>query len=60
VKPIQGDGWQLTLPDGLIATDHKADGYDGGTIARGWIEAAPPEDGIDDEVEPIVASFALV
>jgi hypothetical protein len=41
VKTIGGDGWRLQLPEGLIAKDHKAYGYDGGIIARGWIGEAP-------------------
>ena len=41
VKAIEGDGWRVQLPDGLIAKEHKAYGYDGGVIARGWIGEAP-------------------
>jgi hypothetical protein len=41
VRTIEGDGWRIALPDGLIAREHKAHGYDGGSIARGWIGEAP-------------------
>jgi hypothetical protein len=41
VKTIEGDGWRLAVPDGLIAKEHKAWGYDGGSIARGWAGEAP-------------------
>jgi hypothetical protein len=62
VLTLEGDGWRVALPDGLIARAHKAHGYDGGSIARGWIGEAPmtrPEDGLGAEVEPIIASFEL-
>src|SRR3954469_18601040 len=38
---LTGDGWAVSLPDGLIAKDHKAYGYESGSIARGWIGEAP-------------------
>ena len=38
---LAGDGWRLQIPEGLIAREHKAHGYDGGVIARGWIGEAP-------------------
>lgn len=38
---LTGDGWSLALPDGLIAKDHAAYGYESGAIARGWIGEAP-------------------
>jgi hypothetical protein len=41
MKPIEGDGWRLQVPDGLIARPHKAWGYESGSIARGWIGDAP-------------------
>jgi hypothetical protein len=41
MKAIQGDGWRLQVPDGLIARPHKAWGYESGSIARGWIGDAP-------------------
>ena len=41
VKTIDGDGWRLQIPEGLIAKSHKAYGYDSGAIARGWIGEAP-------------------
>jgi hypothetical protein len=41
LKTLEGDGWRVQLPDGLIAKEHKAWGYDGGAIARGWIGEAP-------------------
>jgi hypothetical protein len=41
LKTIQGDGWRGAIPDGLIAKDHKAYGYESGVIARGWVGEAP-------------------
>jgi hypothetical protein len=41
VRAIEGDGWRASIPDGLIARDHRAHGYDSGTIARGWVGEAP-------------------
>ena len=41
MKTIEGDGWRVDVPDGLIAKDHKAYGYEGGSIARGWVGEAP-------------------
>src|SRR5258705_8873556 len=41
MRPIEGDGWRLHVPDGLIARPHKAWGYESGSIARGWIGDAP-------------------
>jgi hypothetical protein len=38
---VDGDGWRLNLPAGLIARPHKAWGYDSGAIARGWLGDAP-------------------
>ena len=41
MKTLEGDGWRVDVPDGLIAKDHKAYGYEGGSIARGWVGEAP-------------------
>lgn len=41
MKTIAGDGWRLRVPDGLIAADHAAYGYESGAIARGWVGEAP-------------------
>jgi len=41
LKNLEGDGWRLAIPDGLIAKDHTAYGYQSGSIARGWIGEAP-------------------
>src|SRR6478752_6274820 len=41
VKTIEGDGWRVAVPDGLVAREHKAFGYEGGSIARGWVGEAP-------------------
>jgi hypothetical protein len=41
MNPIAGDGWRVSIPDGLIAKDHQAFGYHSGMIARGWIGEAP-------------------
>ena len=38
---ISGDGWQLTLPPGVIAKPAAAHGYLSGVIARGFIGDAP-------------------
>jgi hypothetical protein len=41
VKTIEGDGWRVAIPDGLIAKDHTAYGCESGSIARGWVGEAP-------------------
>jgi hypothetical protein len=41
VKTIEGDGWRVAIPDDLIAKEHQAYGYEGGSIARGWVGEAP-------------------
>lgn len=41
MKAIEGDGWRVAIPDGLIARDSRAYGYDSGAIARGWVGEAP-------------------
>lgn len=41
MKTIEGDGWRLAIPDGLIAKGHRAYGYESGSIARGWVGEAP-------------------
>lgn len=41
MKIIAGDGWRVAIPDGLIAKDHMAYGYESGSIARGWVGEAP-------------------
>jgi hypothetical protein len=41
VTLVTGDGWAVAVPDGLIAKDHQAYGYESGAIARGWIGDAP-------------------
>ena len=41
MRTIEGDGWRVGLPDGLIAKDHQAWSYESGAIARGWIGEAP-------------------
>ena len=41
MKHLSGDGWALAVPDGLIAKDHQAYGYESGAIARGWVGEAP-------------------
>src|SRR4051794_22843129 len=37
MQTLTGEGWSLKLPDGLIAKDHVAYGYESGAIARGWV-----------------------
>jgi hypothetical protein len=41
VNLLDGDGWRVELPDGLIARDHQASGYESGMIARGWLGDSP-------------------
>ena len=41
MKTIEGDGWRLAIPNGLIAKDHVAYGCESGPIARGWVGEAP-------------------
>ena len=41
MRTIEGDGWRVAIPDGLIAKDHVAHGYESGSIARGWVGEAP-------------------
>jgi hypothetical protein len=41
VRGVSGAGWQLELPDGLIARPHTAWDYRSGSLARGWIGDAP-------------------
>ena len=41
MQVLTGDGWTVSLPDGLIAKAHLAYGYESGAIARGWIGEAP-------------------
>jgi hypothetical protein len=41
VKILAGDGWRVAIPDDLIAKEHRAYGYQGGSIARGWVGEAP-------------------
>jgi hypothetical protein len=55
VKTLDGDGWRVAVPDGLIAKDHKAYGYDSGAIARGWIGEAPMT--VIVQVKPLETGF---
>jgi hypothetical protein len=55
VKTIEGDGWRVSLPDGLIAKDHAAYGYQSGAIARGWIGEAPMT--VIVQVKPLETGF---
>jgi hypothetical protein len=55
VKTVEGDDWRMAVPDGLIATDHKAFGYEGGTIARGWVGEAPMT--VIVQVRPLLTGF---
>jgi hypothetical protein len=38
---INGAGWQLSLPAGFPAKEHKAYGYESGAIARGFVGDGP-------------------
>jgi hypothetical protein len=38
---LEGAGWRLELPDGLIPREHTAHGYESGALARGWVGEAP-------------------
>jgi hypothetical protein len=55
VKTIGGDGWQVAIPDGLIAKDHQAYGYESGSIARGWVGEAPMT--VIVQVKPLDTGF---
>ena len=55
MKTIEGDGWRLDIPDGLIAKDHKAWDYEGGKIARGWVGDAPMT--VIVQVRPLEGGF---
>jgi hypothetical protein len=41
MQELVGDGWAVSLPEGLIAKHAQAHGYESGAIARGWIGEAP-------------------
>jgi hypothetical protein len=55
LKNLEGDGWRLAIPDGLIAKDHTAYGYESGSIARGWIGEAPVT--VIVQVKPLEGGF---
>jgi hypothetical protein len=55
VKTLDGDGWRVAVPDGLIAKDHKANSYESGAIARGWIGEAPMT--VVVQVKPLETGF---
>jgi hypothetical protein len=55
VKAIAGDGWRAAIPEGLIAKDHQAYGYESGTIARGWVGEAPMT--VIVQVKPLDGGF---
>jgi hypothetical protein len=55
VKTLDGDGWRVAVPDGLIAKDHKAYSYESGAIARGWIGDAPMT--VVVQVKPLETGF---
>jgi hypothetical protein len=55
VKTLEGDGWRVAVPDGLIAKDHKAYSYESGAIARGWIGEAPMT--VVVQVKPLETGF---
>jgi hypothetical protein len=55
VKTIEGDGWRVAVPDGLIARDHQAYGYESGAIARGWAGDAPMT--VIVQVKPLGTGF---
>jgi hypothetical protein len=41
MKRLEGDAWLVEVPGDLAAKPHRAWGYEGGVIARGWIGDAP-------------------
>lgn len=55
MKTIDGDGWRVAIPDGLIAKAHQAYGYESGAIARGWIGDAPVT--VIVQVKPLETGF---
>lgn len=55
MKTVQGDGWTLAIPDGLVARAHQAYGYESGVIARGWIGEAPVT--VIVQVRPLEGGF---
>jgi hypothetical protein len=55
MKTIEGDGWRVDIPDGLIAKGHKAYGYESGSIARGWVGDAPMT--VIVQVKPLESGF---
>ena len=55
MKRIEGDGWRAAIPEGLIAKDHQAYGYESGSIARGWIGDAPIT--VIVQVKPLETGF---
>ena len=55
MKSIEGDGWRVRIPDGLIAREHSAYGYESGSIARGWVGEAPMT--VIVQVKPLETGF---
>jgi hypothetical protein len=55
VKTLEGDGWRVAVPEGLIAKDHQAYGYESGSIARGWLGEAPMT--VIVQVKPLEGGF---
>ena len=55
MKSIEGDGWRVRIPDGLIAHAHSAYGYESGSIARGWVGEAPMT--VIVQVKPLETGF---
>jgi hypothetical protein len=55
VKTVEGDGWRVSVPDDLIVKDHKAHGYESGSIARGWVGDAPMT--VVVQVKPLTEGF---
>ena len=56
MKSIEGDGWRVQIPDGLIARAHVAYGYESGAIARGWVGDDAPMTVIV-QVKPLETGF---
>ena len=55
MRALTGDGWRVEIPDGLVASEHQAYGYESGALARGWIGEAPVT--VIVQVKPLEGGF---
>ena len=56
--PLQGDGWRLEIPGGLIATSHTAWGYDSGAIS-GALPLLTEQMGLNASQQGLITSLLL-